>query len=270
MTKSNRKHFRFLPIQYIPGTNKTTEESKCRYGQRDSLSGQRSSFCSEQKQEALARRKSSASATQNPIVTDFTQMKRSSSTAQDPIATDFTHMQHHQMAKRRTSHASRRTKEDQRLMQSTNKQSTETTGKQSTEKKKGHRRISTVQNDKNLRKETLRVPTIMKHCNPNIKYKIYCENMSKTNENTTIPPGSENLLSQQVDDDGRAEKNDASSAAVAPHNFFIVKPAHILFQRSDLVTVPPTLDNAAGNFVEEDIFLEDPNCKCIIPNLMLL
>jgi hypothetical protein len=267
MTKSNRKHFRFLPIQYIPGNNKTTKDSKCRYGQRSSVSSQRSSFCLEQKQEALARTKSSASTTQDPIVTDFTQMKRSSSTAQDSIATDFTHMQYHQMAKRRTSRG--RTKEDQRLMQSTEKQSTETTGKQSTEKKKDHRRISTVQNDKNLRKETQRVPTIKKHCNPNIKYKFYCENMSKRNENTTIPPGNENLLSKQVDDDGRAEKNNAS-AAVAPHNFFIVKPAHILFQRSDLVTVPPTLDNAAGDFVEEDIFLEDPNCKCIIPNLMLL
>jgi hypothetical protein len=263
MTKINRKHFRFLPIQYIPSTNKTTEESKCRYGQRGSLSSQRSGFCLEQKQQALARRGSSTSKTQDPIVTDFT------STAQDPIATDFTHMQYHQMAKRRTSHASGQTKEDQRSMQSTEKQSTETTGKQSTEKKKDNRRSSTTQDNKILRKETQRVPTIKAHCNPNVKYKFYCENMSKTNENTTIPPGSGNLLSQQVDDDGLAEKNDAS-AAVAPHNFFIVKPAHILFQRSDLVTAPPTLDNAAGNFVEEDIFLEDPNCKCIIPNLMLL
>jgi hypothetical protein len=252
MTKSNRKHFRFLPIQYIPG--------KCRYGQLGSLSSQRSSFCLEQQQEALARRESSASTTGDPIVTDFTQ---------DPIATDFRHMQYHQMAKRKTSHASGRTKEDQRLMQSTERQSTETTGKQSTEKKKDNRRISAVQNNETLRKETQRVPTIKEHSNPNIRYKRYCENMSKTNENTAIPPGSENRLSQDVDDDGLAEKNDAS-AAVASHNFFIIKPAHILFQRSDLVTVPPTLDNAAGDFVEEDIFLEDPNCKCIIPNLMLL
>lgn len=238
MPKNNKKHFRFLPTPYIPSNSKSTEGYDYSCGRLDSVSHE-----SQQRSKPSLEQNRSALSTKEPSV----------STTQDPIFIDPAQMQYHQLAERRTSRTARRR------------------SKQSTAKKNDNPLITSLQNSKILRKEKQRVPTIKEQSCANVKTKVHCKNMSKTHENGTIPPGSENLLSHTVDDDGRTEKSDAI-AAIAAHNYFVVKPAHILFSRSDPVTDPTStgLDNAALNLVEEDIFLEDPNCKCIIPNLMLL